>query len=336
MRAAVFHGPLDLRVETRIQPDIGPSDVLLQVDACGVCGSDLISFTTGHYVEPGQVMGHEIAATVREVGRYVSGLRQGTRVAVRPMRSCGSCGYCTTGQRHLCGASAARSLAYGHPGGYADLILVDRVEVGRDVIPVGDDVATGDLLWAEPLAVGVHAVSLAGPRLGALRVIGSGSVGLCVISAALAAGWTDVQVVEPRKARLQAAAALGARAVTPDAAAQLPAAAAAIDTSGHASVLATVATAIRAGGTLVSVGLGDDELPWPLGPIDIVGAFGYREADFAEAVWLIETGQVRLSGLETSYSLSQITQAFSAAQANPQVVKAVVRPALDANKERHA
>src|SRR5664280_154406 len=122
MRAAVYHAPGDVRVEQETVPTLGPRDVLLNVLACGVCGSDLASFAHGHYVQPGQVMEHEIAARVREVGTQVRGLLPGQCVAVRPMRSCGACGYCTTGDSHLCGGTAGRSLGYGQPGGFAELL----------------------------------------------------------------------------------------------------------------------------------------------------------------------------------------------------------------------
>ena len=75
MRAAVYHGPRDLSVETVPVPRVGPSDVLIGVRDCGICGSDVHSYKAGMYVEPGQIMGHEFMGVVAVVGENVEGVR---------------------------------------------------------------------------------------------------------------------------------------------------------------------------------------------------------------------------------------------------------------------
>src|SRR4029450_2701593 len=105
MKGVVFNGPLAVSTVDLELPAVGPTDVVLGVEACGVCGSDLASYAHGHYVEPGQVMGHEMSAVVVERGTGLADLAIGQRVAVRPMRSCDVCAYCLAGDTHLCGST---------------------------------------------------------------------------------------------------------------------------------------------------------------------------------------------------------------------------------------
>lgn len=327
MHGVVFHGPRDVRVEDLELPAVGAADVLLAVEACGVCGSDLASYAHGHYVQPGQVMGHEMSAVVVESGAGL-GLAAGQRVAVRPMRSCGVCDYCTAGDTHLCGSTVGPSLGYGAPGAFAERLHLPDVVVGRDVIPVPETVDPFDLLWAEPLAVALHAVGLAGPGLDRILVTGAGAVGLSVAAAALAGG-VAVDVVEPVAERRAAAKSIGATAYAPG---ELAAGeyAALLDASGVPAAVAAVLPLLHPTAPVVLVGLNDAPVPTGLGARRLTGAFGYRDADFARSVELIASGAVSLAHLVTHrYSLHDADRALSAPLPQDNVVKAAIVPSSE-------
>lgn len=327
MFAVIFHGPGEVSTAELDLPPVGPGDVVLEVEACGVCGSDLASYAHGHYVEAGQVMGHEMSAVVAEHGVDVVGLPVGQRVAVRPMRSCDACAYCLAGDTHLCGSTYGRSLGYGVSGGFAERVHLTGVVVGRDVVPVPGDVDPFDLLWAEPLAVALHALGLAGGvAVTRLLVTGAGAVGLSIVAAAVAEG-IAVDVLEPVVERREAARSLGATAWAPG---EVPAGFdhdALLDASGRAAAVSAALPLLHPTASLVLVGLDDGPVPWPLGGRRVTGAFAYRDADFARAVDLITTGRVRLGGLVTHrYSLDAADRALAAPRPADHVVKVALVP----------
>jgi 2-desacetyl-2-hydroxyethyl bacteriochlorophyllide A dehydrogenase len=327
VKGVVFHGPGDVSVAELELPTVGPTDVVLEVEACGVCGSDLASYAHGHYVEAGQVMGHEMSALVAERGAELTGLTVGQRVAVRPMRSCDACGYCLAGDTHLCGSTYGRSLGYGVSGGFAQRVHLTDVVVGRDLVPVPGDVDPFDVLWAEPLAVALHALGLAGGSgIGRLLVTGAGAVGLSVIGAAIAEG-VPVDVVEPVAERRDAARSLGAGARAPGEPAGGATYDALIDASGVPVAVEGAIDLLRPTAPVVLVGLNDAPVPWPLAARRATGAFGYRDADFARAVELIASGRVSLGGLVTHrFDLTQADRALAAPRPEDNVVKAAIVP----------
>lgn len=323
MRGVVFHGPRDVRLEGLDLPAVGSADVLLRIEACGVCGSDLASYADGHYVRPGQVMGHEMSAVVVESGAELD-LAAGQRVAVRPMRSCGICAYCTVGDTHLCGATVGPSLGYGAQGAFAERLHLPDVVVGTDVIPVPESVDPFDLLWAEPLAVALHAVGLAGPGLGRVLVTGAGAVGLSVAAAALA-GDVAVDVVEPVAHRRAAAESIGATAYAPGEPSGVYDAL--LDASGSPTAVEAVLPLLHPTAPVVLVGLNDAPVPTGLGARRLTGAFGYRDADFARSVELIANGRVRLAHLVTHrFGLDEAERALTAPRPQDNVVKAAIVP----------
>ena len=101
MRAAVSLGGKSFGVEERPLPEPGPGEIRVQVEACGVCGSDL-TFYHGGLIAPGSTPGHEMAGRVDAVGEGVSGVSEGQRVAVEPIRTCGECVYCRSGRDSIC------------------------------------------------------------------------------------------------------------------------------------------------------------------------------------------------------------------------------------------
>jgi threonine dehydrogenase-like Zn-dependent dehydrogenase len=324
--AAVFRGPGTVDVVDQPEPVLGPTDALLQVEACGVCGSDVASYRLGVYVSAGQVMGHEFVGVVVSTGR-ASRVDVGDRVVVRPMRSCGRCWYCRRGDIHLCSGTAKLSLSYGRPGGYAQHVHLPDPRPGIDVFHLPGDIDARDAIWVEPLAVGLHAMGLAGPVAGRqVVVVGAGSVGLCLLTAARLAGATTY-VVEPREARRSIASRLGADHVLVDPA-ELPPGLAdvVLDSSGVPEALTAAVGTTEPGAVIVLVGVTHRESALP--PDRVVrGSFGYREADFAAAAELVRNGNATLSPAVThEIELCSFDEAMTVASADPEAGKVVIRP----------
>jgi threonine dehydrogenase-like Zn-dependent dehydrogenase len=324
--AAVFRSPGTVDVVDQPEPVLGPSDALLQVEACGVCGSDVASYRLGAYVSAGQVMGHEFVGVVVATGPE-SRIDVGDRVVVRPMRSCGRCWYCRRGDIHLCSSTATLSLSFGRPGGYAQHVHLPNPRPGIDVFPVTSDLDARDAIWVEPLAVALHAVGLAGPVAGRrVVVVGAGSVGLCLLTAARLAGATTY-VVEPREARRRIASQLGADHVLADPVDLAPGLAdVVLDSSGVPAALTAAVRTTEPGAVIVLVGVTHQESALP--PDRLVrGSFGYREADFAAAAELVRNGKAALSPAVThEIELCSFDEAMTVASADPEAGKVVIRP----------
>jgi (R,R)-butanediol dehydrogenase/meso-butanediol dehydrogenase/diacetyl reductase len=222
MKAARFHGPGDIRVEDVPEAEVGPGQVEVTVDWCGICGTDLHEYLEGPIFIPAKgsphpitgeelpvVMGHEFAGVVSAVGSGVTTVREGDKVAVEPYYVCGECSACVAGRYNICRKLGFIGLA-GQQGGFAEKCVVDA----RWAHPIGD-LGTDIGALVEPLAVGYHAVRLSGLRPGGTAaVFGSGPIGLVTAAALKAAGAGQVIVVEPaaaRKAKAPAAPASTSR-----------------------------------------------------------------------------------------------------------------------------
>lgn len=217
MRAVRYHGARDLRVEDVPAATAGPGEVEVEIEACGICGSDLHEYVAGPMTIPGDephpvtgerlpiTLGHEFAGVVADVGQGVS-IPIGTPVAVNPFVWCGECRYCEEGNYHRCVSGGFVGLS-GGGGGFAERVVVSE----EKVIPLPDGVTTEQGALAEPFSVGLHAVRRSDLAVGdSVAVFGAGPIGLTVVQAARAAGAGLVIASEPRNARRELAAECGA------------------------------------------------------------------------------------------------------------------------------
>jgi (R,R)-butanediol dehydrogenase/meso-butanediol dehydrogenase/diacetyl reductase len=216
MRAAVYFGPRDIRIQDVPDPEPGPGELLIEVSRNGICGSDVHTYVgatkggaTMHV--PGVVLGHEFAGTVRAVGPGVDDMAVGSRVAIAPIEWCGSCYACAHSWPQMCRKLGLYG-GYRLPlhGGLAPFVCVSR----RSAFPVPDALGVVEAALAEPMAVAVHAVRRAPTMLGAVvMILGAGPIGLGVLQSVIAAGARTTIVTEISPARRAAAQRLGAGAV---------------------------------------------------------------------------------------------------------------------------
>jgi L-iditol 2-dehydrogenase len=220
MRALVYRGPGELRVEERPLPEPAPGELLLRVDACGICGTDLRIASGRHRAyQDGteRVPGHEIAGTVAAAGDGVE-LTEGTRAFVAPNVGCGRCPACRAGQVNLCRDMEA--LGITRDGGFAEYVLVRRDMVDQgNVLTLEEPADPAAIALVEPLACALRGSKACGIQPGDVVVIaGAGPIGLMHLRLALLAEPAVVIVSEPSPTRREEAARSGAHvAVEPGA-----------------------------------------------------------------------------------------------------------------------
>ncbi len=305
MKALVYKGPGIVALEDQAEPRPGPGEVLVAVRAVGVCGSDIHGYTgaTGRRT-PGAVMGHEVAGVVAARGAGVDKPRQGSRVAIFPIVACARCEACMQGQAHLC--ASRRVLGVEAPGAYAEYVTVPA----GNCRPLRRTASFAQGALAEPLAVGLHAVALAGVRRGdAVAVLGAGGIGLCALLACRLRGASPVYVTDIVAERLAMAEALGGVPVSArdgDPVARIlqagDAPRAVVDAVGVAGTLRQALALAPAGGRIVVVGMGSPHVEFPLYELitrerTVVGSYAYTAREHAQAVRLINRRRIDVTPL---------------------------------------
>jgi (R,R)-butanediol dehydrogenase/meso-butanediol dehydrogenase/diacetyl reductase len=223
LRAGVYHGVEDVRVEDVEEPVAGAGEVKVRVAFNGLCGTDVHEVYDGARAIPvGQphpltgvmapvILGHEAAGHVVDVGTGVSGLEDGALVVIEPIRRCGVCPPCRAGAYNMCDVVAFHGLATTG-GGLAELTTVPREMV--HVVPPGVSPELATLV--EPLTVSYHAVARSGVVAGQrVAVHGGGPIGIGVLLTLLAQGIAPVLVVEPAPERQAIVTSLGGSVVDP-------------------------------------------------------------------------------------------------------------------------
>lgn len=176
MKAAVFYGKEDIRVEEKEIPEINDDEVLIKVSYCGICGSDLTAFRTGNYVL-GTVIGHEFSGIVEKAGKNVTGVTEGNRVTGASIIPCGNCSYCLSGKPNLCRNSQLTGITIN--GAFAEFVKLPSKAVFR----IPDNLEMKYAALTEPLSIVVHALYESDYRDGiSVLVQGAGPIGLLLVS----------------------------------------------------------------------------------------------------------------------------------------------------------
>ncbi len=336
MKAARYSGPGSLQIEQLDRPEIADGDVLLRMRACGVCGTDVKTYVRGHpLIQPGSVLGHEIAGEVVESNH--PDFKVGQRVAVAPYAPCGECRNCRRGNHSLC---TNRSDAYAQPGGFVEYIRIPRHLVDVGMIELPDDISFELATLAEPLACCIHGLNaLQLQPDSSLLIIGDGPMGLMQAAIAPAYGVSKIILVGMTPHRLDYAR--GVADVVIDAANQdvmaefrrhLP--------DGADGVMVSVASTgaldqgmqLAANGGSLNVFAGmpkDASFAFDLkrihyDEVDVVGTFGFGPADFSRALELLTAQQERLDGLITHRVALEDTESALKAASEQVGVKSVI------------
>jgi (R,R)-butanediol dehydrogenase/meso-butanediol dehydrogenase/diacetyl reductase len=216
MKAAVWYGREDLRIQSVQEPTVGRDQVKIRVRWCGICGSDVHEYREGPMIISKKphpltgksspiILGHEFSGDVVAVGEGAKRIKVGDRVTVNCLIYCGSCPYCLDGEYNMCQKLATIGLAWD--GAFAETVVVPEYTV----LKIPDSVTYEMASFAEPLAVAVRAVKRSRLKVGdSAVVVGAGPIGLLVLQAARAAGASRVFVIELIPNRRKLAKELGA------------------------------------------------------------------------------------------------------------------------------
>ncbi|MEP2533158.1 alcohol dehydrogenase catalytic domain-containing protein [Shimia sp.] len=309
MKALVYEGVETLTFRDVPDPTPGPDEQLIRISAVGICGSDMHAYLGHDDRRPAPlILGHEAAGVI------VGGARDGERVTINPLVTCGSCYACENGRENLCPTRQIISMP-PREGAFAQYVAMPP----QNLVTVPDHVALKKAALAEPLAVGWHAVKLALEALHpamdqSALVLGGGAIGLAAALALRAMGVEDITIVEPNDARraflndicLQKAAqsATGQYSIV-------------IDAVGYAATRTTASQLACPGGVMAHIGLGED-----MGGLDIrrmtlqeitfIGTYVYTAQDFRNTAQAIFDGSLGdLDWIETR-ALKDGAAAFAA------------------------
>jgi len=306
MRAAVFHRPGErLAIEDRQRPIAEPGDLVLKVAYVGICGSDLHATEKSLFpLDAGTVLGHEFAGEIVESGD--PDWKPGERAIGIPLQPCSDCrqmGTCRDGLGILCPRNRIVGMSASVPGAYAEYVRLPA----KQALRVPDDLGLREAALTEPLAVGAHAVLLAGSIVGArVLVIGAGPIGLAVSAFAQFAGARQVGVSEIDPTRRQRAVHAGATVLLDPGSEEIGAAFAAavggppeviFECVGAPGLLGTCMDVAAIHGRIVVVGVNrheDTVLP-RIGirkELSIRFALGYTPEDFALVLDLVTTRRI--------------------------------------------
>jgi len=329
MQAGVYRGIEDIRVETVETPEPGSKDVIVEVGACGICGTDLHVYRKGAYVQPGQILGHEFSGVVATVGDEVEGIEPGQRVVVNPMMN---------------------MIGLGAPGGFSQFVKVKNGTAGANVIPIPDGVSDEAGALVEPFAVGLHGVNRVQPQPSdKVAIFGAGTIGLVTLVAMKAAGVEEVVVTDVSPLRLDVAKQLGAsdvfnpatdgsttaeylkarHGVSEMSGMQFAATDITVDCAGVPQTFLDAVGLVRFGGKALI--LAAYEEPATFDPslfitkeVSVIGSLAYTD-EFHRAIELLASGEVDLAPLISHrFSLAELPQAFEQQTKADEAIKVMV------------
>jgi L-gulonate 5-dehydrogenase len=328
MKAAIFHAPHEMQLGSWPTPEPGSEDVMIAVNAAGICAGDLYIYSGKNpYAQYPIIGGHEVCGTVIEVGSNVRTAAPGQLVVIEPFLSCGKCYPCRVGKPNCC--ANLQIVGVHRPGGYAEYVMAPAANVHR--VPNG--VSPFRASFAEPITIGLHAcqrgqVSAADYVL----VLGCGPIGLAIIEVALnrRARVVATDVVSPR---LDIAQRLGAETLKADetltenvfAQTGGEGAPVVIEATGNPSVIQSTVDLVAAGGRIVIVGLVAKGVRVSLPGLEFtrkeVSIFGSRTVGcFPEALALLASDKIKYPEVATEFDLWSAPTVFADIARNPSMV----------------
>lgn len=308
MKALVYQGSEQLSFLDVAHPVASDNDHLIKVEAVGICGSDMHAYLGHDDRRPAPlILGHEAAGTI------IGGPRDGNRVTINPLVTCGTCLACRSGRENLCPTRQIISMP-PRDGAFAQYVTMPD----RNLVAVPDDVDLAHAALVEPLAVGWHAVRLG---LDALHpsmesralVIGGGAIGLAVALALRAFGVTDVTISEPNPERRKFLHKTCDQTVIDVPTESYPFV---FDAVGYAATRETASRLTLPGGVIVHVGLGDgagglDIRRATLQEIAFIGTYTYTAQDFTDCAYALFAGDLGKINWTQQRALSDGAAAFS-------------------------
>ncbi len=341
MRVAMYYNNSDVRLEEMPVPEIGPGEVLVQVIASGICGTDCVEWY--RVKRAPLVLGHEIAGEIAAVGDGVTGAKPGDRVFVSHHVPCNTCRYCLAGHHTACHTLHTTNF---DPGGFAEYVRVPALQVERGIFVLPDEVSFDAGTFVEPLGCVVRGQRLAGMRPGtSVLVIGAGISGLLHVKLARASGAGRIIAVDTVEKRLEYAHRFGATAVI-----QAPenieerlrdlndgrGADLVILCTGASSAHEQALSCVDAGGTVLWFAPPGPDMPvmvpveefWRR-EITLMTSYGAPPGDMEAALELIRAGRVEVEDMITHrLPLEQVQEGFRLVAEARDSIKVILDPTL--------
>lgn len=339
MRAAVYYGNRDVRLEERPKPEIGPGEILMRIEASGICGSDVVEWY--RLPKAPLVLGHEVAGVVAEAGPGVRGFAPGDRIVTTHHVPCNACRYCRAGSHPYC--DTLRTTHFD-PGGFCEYVRLPGANVERGTFALPEGVSFEEGTFVEPLACCVRAFRVArfAPGMG-VAVLGSGISGTLHVLLARALGAGRILATDLDPWRIAKARELGADAAV-DARDDVPArirdtfdgrlADVVIVTAASPAAIAQSLRCVDRGGTILYFALPNpgETFPMPMydiwrDGITIVHSYAGPPADMAAALELIAARRVDVAATITHrLPLERTQEGFGLVIAAGESLKVVVEP----------
>jgi len=214
MKAAVYLGPERIEIRDVPKPECGPNELLIKVEACAICGTDVRIFYKGQKnVVPPTVTGHEIAGVIERIGADVQGYEEGQKAVVVTPVGCGRCKFCRASRHNLC--VDFKAIGYDFPGGFAEYVLINEQAVRQgNVIVAPDSLPFDEGSLVEPLSCCINGAEYLNITLGdTVVIIGAGPIGCMHAELAKSYGATTVIMIDTVEERV----GLARKATTADA-----------------------------------------------------------------------------------------------------------------------
>ena len=343
MKALVLEEYGKLVIDDVPVPEVAPREILVRVQSCGICGSDVHGFDggSGRRIPP-LIMGHEASGVVETVGCEAGRFQPGDRVTLDSMISCGRCGFCRGGNPNLCDDRRVLGVScddYRRHGAFAELVNVPE----RIAFPIPDGLSFDEAALVEPASVAVHAVRRTPLRLGgAAVVVGAGMIGLLTVQALRAAGCGRIISVDLEEARLAMARNLGADVILNPRIIDVPAAIRevtggrgadiAMEAVGAAATVRMSIDSVRKGGVVTLIGNVTPNVGFPLQSvvtreITVYGSCASAN-DYPACLELMSRGAIRAAPvISASVPLEQGVEMFDRLHAKePGLTKVILRP----------
>jgi L-iditol 2-dehydrogenase len=339
MRVSRYYSRDDIRLEEMPVPKLGTDELLVQVEACGLCGSDLMEWYTEEKAPA--VLGHEPAGVVAELGEDVTQFDVGDRVFVHHHVPCFTCHYCLRGHHTLCRTFKATHI---DPGGFAEYIRVPALNVERDVLKLPPDIRFDQATLIEPVATCIRSIERARIQTGdTVVVIGAGVTGLIHVQLARISGAGMVVATDFVPFRLEMARQLGADFAI-DARADVLAALRGLNDGRGADVVIVTAGSIQAmeqgmalaggGATVLLFAPSPPEATLPVSPhrllfseITVTASYSCAPTETRQALRLIQGGRIETNALITHrFDLTEVGEAIHLAAQAGESLKVVITP----------
>ncbi|MBS4209440.1 zinc-binding dehydrogenase [Bacillus sp. FJAT-50079] len=333
MKAGIYHGQQDVRVEERPIPTVGPKDVLIRNLRGGICGTDINIIKAGNEmgIRFGKEFGHELFGEVVKIGAEVTDVKVGMRVGLNPI----------TAKR----AGRRYSLEVG---GFSQYVLVEDAALNYNLYEFADDVTPEEAVLMEPMSVGFHGAFSTNPQIGEnIVVLGAGPIGLSAAASLIGEGIYNVAVVDIDDWRLAKARELGAKTINTKEESlakglsrhfgqvnvygmDVPNVDAFVDAAGAPILFEEVMDIVKPNARIAIIAVYKQEVPINLAQVmskevKIIGASGYTHEDITKVIAHINERKTPIATMVTQvYHLNSIQEAFNKAIEASETIKVVV------------